>query len=74
MTALQTANHMAMHNLECKDEMILKLTNELDELKNKKGPTLINPDVIALEEQVMQMKRENDRILKESNSLKTQIE
>ena len=67
MTALQTANHMAMLNIETKDEKIMQLTNELEALRKKKGPTMINPDVIALEEQVMAMKQENDVVIKENN-------
>jgi hypothetical protein len=50
MTALLSANHMAMLTIENKDEKIMQLTAELNELKNKKGPAYLNPDVVKLEE------------------------
>ena len=50
MTALFCANHLAMLTIENKDEKIMQLTAELNELKNKKGPAYLNPDVVKLEE------------------------
>ena len=60
MTSLQTANHMAMLNLDNKDEKIKQLTAELNELKGKKGPIYLNTDVVKLEEQVENLKLENE--------------
>lgn len=43
---------MAMLNIETKDEKIMQLTQELNDLKNKKGPVILNPDVVRLEEEL----------------------
>ena len=42
MTALQTANHMALLQIESKDVRISELLEELNELKNKKGPAYLD--------------------------------
>lgn len=51
---------MAMLNLDNKDEKIKQLTAELNELKGKKGPIYLNTDVVKLEEQVENLKLENE--------------
>lgn len=52
MTALQTANYMAMLTIDNKDEKIMQLTQELNDLKNKRRPSYLNSDVVKLEEDV----------------------
>lgn len=37
MQALQTANHIAMMNMEAKDERIVQLTSEIREMKRSRG-------------------------------------
>ena len=49
MTALQTANHMAMVAIEQKDEMIAQLRTDYQQLKTSAGPKILNQDVVALE-------------------------
>jgi hypothetical protein len=43
---------MAMLNIEAKDEKILALTSELNALKASKGPVLLNPNIVQMEEQI----------------------
>jgi len=52
---------MALLNIESKDEKIMQLTQELNELKSKKGPILLNPDIVKLEEQVFDFKLKNEQ-------------
>lgn len=49
MTALQTANHMAMVAIEQKDELIAQLRTDYQQLKTSAGPKILNQDVVALE-------------------------
>jgi hypothetical protein len=56
MTALQTANHMALLQIESKDVRISELLEELNELKNKKGPAYLDSEVVALEERNFQQR------------------
>ena len=58
MLALQTANQMAMVNMEYKDEKIMQLTAELEALKASKQPVLINSDTVALEDELQQCREE----------------
>jgi len=50
MTALQTANHMAMVTIEQKDEMIAQLKADYQQLKNSAGPKILNNDNVKLEQ------------------------
>jgi hypothetical protein len=43
---------MAIVNLEYKDEKIMQLTAELEELKKSKKPVMLNSEVVALEEEI----------------------
>lgn len=52
MTALQTANHMAMVAIEQKDELIAQLRTDYLQLKTSAGPKILNQDVVALEQQL----------------------
>lgn len=58
MLALQTANQMAMVNMEYKDEKIMQLTAELEQLKKSKAPVVLHNDTVALEEELQQVKEE----------------
>lgn len=58
MIALQTANQMALVNMEYKDEKIMQLTAELESLKKSRAPVVLNNDTLALEEELQQVKEE----------------
>ena len=51
---------MAKMTIEQKDAEIIRLTNELEALKNEKRPVILNDDVIALKAQLEEMTRLNE--------------
>ena len=77
MLALQTANQMAMVNMEYKDEKIMQLTAELEQLKKSKAPVVLNNDTVALEEELQQVKEEMELLKnnydQEVDRLKSQL-
>ena len=69
MTALQTANHMALLQIESKDVRISELLEELNELKNKKGPAYLDSEVVALEERNFQQRQQIEKLTKQNTDL-----
>lgn len=75
MTALVTANEMALVNIQTKDDEIGKLRLEIKELKAKAGlRSSDNVKVITLEEQIFQMQDVIDKLGMEKGQLQNRVD
>ena len=74
MTSLQTANEMALVTLQQKDDKIAELTQELDAFrKNRKANGASDINMVALEEQVFQLKNINQKLEEDKSSLMDKV-
>lgn len=65
---------MAARTIDQKDQEIIRLTNELEALRNEKRPVILNDDLVALKAQLEDMARKNEELERENQDLRNKNE